>query len=196
MCEWMSQNTGTMPGLIEEHGAGLARLVAAQIEGPRRARARTRCETCMSLLGKSTVVPTVIASTRGTNCSPRWSMPRPAGAQLVERRQRPRLQIHDRPAAIHGVVPRGRWDRRPSAAPSAGASRQIDSRPRMVAGRPPRPPSRLRPRAQQRGERAGGPRHARSEPVEDLRGRVAALVDAARRAPVVLPARRAVRGAA
>ena len=68
MCEWMSQNTRTMPGRSKRTDFDLADGVAAEIE----ARARESENTLwyvVSLLGKSTVVPATIASTCGTNAS-------------------------------------------------------------------------------------------------------------------------------
>ena len=68
MCEWMSQNTRTMPGAIEADGAGVAGRIAAEIERP-GLRERKYVVVELVEFGKSTVVPVVIASTCGTNVS-------------------------------------------------------------------------------------------------------------------------------
>ena len=116
MCEWMSQKTRTMPGRSNRDRLGAAGRIAPEIERRASSRARTRCGTCWSLFGKSTVVPGDDREhVRHERLVP-LVHPRARLVARVERGARRRFQVDDAAAAVVGAVRRRHPERRDSGA--------------------------------------------------------------------------------
>ena len=189
MCEWMSQKTGTMPGRSNRDRAGPARRIPAEIERLAARRARRRCETSCRCSGSRRWCPTVMASTCGTNCSPRWSMRARPARQSPNAWRGAGFEVDDSAAPIDGSCAWAPPDRRRRAGRRSGAraasvDAAADRRPSGEAAAPRRG-TEQRQHATTEQARTGA---RASEPEQDERRRIAALAHASAIAPVVLPA--------
>ena len=150
MCEWMSQNTRTMPARSKRTGLRAARRRSGRDRTAASSRAKTRCGRTVSQFGKSTVVPVRDREHVRHERLVALIHHRVAAFARLERAARRRFQVDDRAQQIGHVArrPACRDRRRPAAARPA--------RPRAAArrGRGCCPAARPRPAAAQSDTKA------------------------------------------